>query len=39
LIDVSNPVTLVDKPSVAGQAMDFNFLSMDEADRLLSWGA
>jgi len=30
-------VTLVDKPSVAGQAMDFNFLSMDEADRLLSW--
>jgi len=37
LIDVSNPVSLVDKPSVAGQAMDFNFLSMDEADRLLSW--
>jgi integrase len=37
LIDVQNPVALVDKPSVAGQAMDFNFLAMDEADRLLSW--
>jgi integrase len=37
LIDVQNPVALVDKPSVAGQAMDFNFLSTDEADRLLSW--
>ncbi|MGO9291333.1 MAG: tyrosine-type recombinase/integrase [Polyangia bacterium] len=37
LIDGPNPVTLVDKPSVAGQAMDFNFLSLDEADRLLSW--
>ena len=37
LIDVPNPVALVDKPSVAGQAMDFNFLSLDEADRLLAW--
>ena len=37
LIDVQNPVALVDKPSVAGQAMDFNFLSADEADRLLAW--
>jgi integrase len=37
LIDVQNPVALVDKPSLAGQAMDFNFLAMDEADRLLSW--
>jgi integrase len=37
LIDCPNPVALVDKPSVAGQAMDFNFLSLDEADRLLSW--
>jgi integrase len=37
LITVSNPVALVDKPSVAGQAMDFNFLALDEADRFLSW--
>jgi integrase len=37
LITVANPVALVDKPSVAGQAMDFNFLALDEADRLLSW--
>jgi integrase len=37
LIDVQNPVALVDKPSLAGQAMDFNFLSADEADRLLAW--
>lgn len=37
LIEVQNPVALVEKPSVAGQAMDFNFLSADEADRLLSW--
>jgi len=37
LIDGLNPVALVDKPSVAGQAMDFNVLSMDEADCLLSW--
>lgn len=36
-IDVPNPVALVDKPSVAGQAMDFNFLSAEEADRLLEW--
>jgi integrase len=37
LITVGNPVALVDQPSVAGQAMDFNFLALDEADRLLSW--
>ena len=37
LIDVQNPVALVDKPSLAGQAMDFNFLSAEEADRLLAW--
>jgi integrase len=37
LIDVQNPVTLVEKPSVAGQAMDFNFLAADEADHLLAW--
>jgi len=37
LITVENPVALVDKPSVAGQAMDFNFLALDEADHLLSW--
>lgn len=37
LIDVQNPVALVEKPSVAGQAMDFNFLAADEADHLLAW--
>lgn len=37
LITVANPIALVDKPSVAGQAMDFNFLALDEADRLLAW--
>lgn len=37
MIEVQNPVALVDKPSVAGQAMDFNFLSAEEADRLLAW--
>jgi integrase len=37
LIDVQNPVAFVDKPSLVGQSMDFNFLSLEEADRLLSW--
>ena len=37
LIDVANPVSAVDKPSTAGQEMDFNFLAADEIDRLLTW--
>jgi integrase len=37
LIEAQNPVALVEKPSLAGQAMDFNFLAVDEADRLLVW--
>jgi integrase len=39
IIDCANPVALVEKPSVAGQADDFDFLSADEVHALLAWAS
>ena len=37
IIDCPNPVALVEKPSVAGQADNFDFLSAEEVCKLLAW--
>jgi integrase len=39
IIDCPNPVALVEKPSVAGQADNFDYLSADEVGKLVAWAA
>lgn len=37
IIDAPNPVAAVEKPSLAGQELDYRYLSADEVDNLLAW--